>query len=458
LFIDKHSSKRDLKVTSVAWDTTRGGAKLNYRVSGDIPKGTTVGLYWASGPTAADRIGAPIYEEEAPVPPGDGVIDRSFRVPGSRFLRQPAGATHLVLVADPVDGVPEDSESNNVATEAWAPRVFVEKGTLYVLGSDAPNEARVSLVSGQVYAKVNTLDSDGVNTAPGLTASGSFAPSAVRSVRFEGWGGNDAFYRAKGVTDPTEASGGAGADRILVATTTGLTRDGESADAVVLFKSGDKTYVNREGVQKKASGKAWTDADVLAVDLGFRLLVAETDSTELLKQSTGGDMTFERYARIPGKGAAVEGDNNGTGRVRFSDGAYSSKANAALAAIHELGHNWDATAHGDRWLDASGWVKFNPFELDPPAGTVIDPSTQLETTVIQDGNGNSVIYVHYFKTETPDWWCLADRVGDFAYRYGLSNPDEDWSTEWESYFLNGAKYSALLQRLGGGQMVAPFRK
>jgi hypothetical protein len=396
LLFDTYSSIRDLKVNSVAWNTAKGGARINYLVRGDIPEGTAVGLYWASGPTAADRIGAPIYEEDAPVSTDGRDIERSFRVPGSRFLRQPAGATHLVLVADPVNGVPEDSESNNVAWQAWAPRVFVENGTLYVLGSRDPNEARVFEINGYVHAMVYSTDGAKPLTGPGVSARASYSQSAVMGIRFEGWGGNDSFYRSAGVRLPVTARGGDGADRYLVPKAAPYTPKGNSEDATVFFKNGDKP---------------WSDTAVWAVDLGLRLLVHETGNARLLKGADGSTpITFVRRKAIPsdaGNPTIVFGQNLGDSRIVLANAAFKTKAFTALVAIHEVAHNWPGESGGQGWKDLSGWYRLG------------EPHTEPEENYTPVGKG---------------WFYLTARSADFVHSYGRTNPDEDWATVWESYF------------------------
>jgi choice-of-anchor C domain-containing protein len=111
------STAPDLVATSLTWNTAQGGVDFSYSVTGaDLTQNTTAALYWASGPTFADRIGGPVYDTQIEHPQGD---HGPFYVPTSVLGILPAGATYLLLVVDApattTNGVvAESDEMNNV--------------------------------------------------------------------------------------------------------------------------------------------------------------------------------------------------------------------------------------------------------------------------------------------------------------------------------------------------------
>jgi hypothetical protein len=110
--------RADLAAHTLAWDPARGGLKLKYRIAGEkLPAGQTaaVQLSWATGPSAADRVGDPI---PVTFTPRSRVGTYTVRVPGSALADAPPGATHLVAVLDPDGAVAETREDNNVAVVA----------------------------------------------------------------------------------------------------------------------------------------------------------------------------------------------------------------------------------------------------------------------------------------------------------------------------------------------------
>jgi hypothetical protein len=112
--------RTDVAPTSLSWNTPQGGVDFGYEVAGgDLTQDTTAALYWASGPTFADRIGGPIYDTQVEHPQGTyGPV----HVPKGVLGAPPAGATHLLLVVDPTStaqpngAIDESDETNNVAS------------------------------------------------------------------------------------------------------------------------------------------------------------------------------------------------------------------------------------------------------------------------------------------------------------------------------------------------------
>jgi hypothetical protein len=106
----------DLAATSLARDEARLGVTFGYEVVGASPdRDATVDLFWAAGPTAADRIRDPVTGD--PLPPAySTALERPvgrygpFFVPDSALGPPPAGATHLLLVVDSANTVAESDE------------------------------------------------------------------------------------------------------------------------------------------------------------------------------------------------------------------------------------------------------------------------------------------------------------------------------------------------------------
>ena len=206
--------------------------------------------------------------------------------------------------------------------------------------------------------------------------------------RLGGGAGNDGLFGGPG---PDYLLGGADADRFLVPFGTAEAQDATAIDAVVRFRDGQR---------------AWTERDVLWVDQGLRLLHDRTGNTRLLERADGRGLVLVRHVGEPGTYAV----NNEDGTVEFYDRAFENLNTAQVTTIHELGHDWDdppemGQAAYDDWLAQSGWRDTAP----PPA----------------DAD-------RYALSADGGWWYL--RGTGFALPYGRTNPYEDWSTAWESYF------------------------
>ncbi len=105
----------DLIAASLTLDTAQGGVNFAYAVAqSPLSQDTTAALYWATGPTLADRIGEPVYE--APIQRALGEHG-PFHVP-AEVLDSRSGATHLLLVTDPANLIAEANEENNVVALA----------------------------------------------------------------------------------------------------------------------------------------------------------------------------------------------------------------------------------------------------------------------------------------------------------------------------------------------------
>jgi hypothetical protein len=101
----------DLAVTSAAL-TPEVGLTFSYSLTGSaLPVAAQIDVYWASGTTLADRIGDARATVNTPTVPGTyGPVVVLTSALGVR----PGGATHLIVVADPLNRILESDEGNNV--------------------------------------------------------------------------------------------------------------------------------------------------------------------------------------------------------------------------------------------------------------------------------------------------------------------------------------------------------
>ena len=101
---------------------------------------------------------------------------------------------------------------------------------------------------------------------------------------------------------------------------------------------------------------------------------------------------------------------------------------SAATAVHEMGHNWDTEqSNYTGWKALSGWRSTDP----------------KDTNKYRKG------------TDTDEnWWYL--KSATFGRDYGKTNPKEDWSTAWQSYFMfhNAASTGGLLPSTGAQSRLA----
>jgi hypothetical protein len=205
--------------------------------------------------------------------------------------------------------------------------------------------------------------------------------------------GNDVMYGQAGLdglyggADADSLYGGTGADRFLVMTGHAEHKDAAAEDAVLWFRN----YV-----------RIWNDPEVEMMDSGLKLLHRTTNNDNLLETSWNGAVTFWRGGAHP-EYLAVNYNN---GNIVMYDGSFGSTPLAGLTTIHEVAHNWDDEhTNWSTWLQMSGWIPSPPHE---PVMGVFTKSLDLNWK--------------YLTTST------------FARHYGRTNPYEDFTTSWESYF------------------------
>jgi probable HAF family extracellular repeat protein len=119
---DQHaflSTSATIKPVGLNWDTTKDGVDYTYQISSDLSTATSVALYWAKGPTWADRLGSPILSIPLPAGTKAGTYG-PINVPAPAFASPPAGATNLLLVTDPDNKLGNFDPTKNVESLAVA--------------------------------------------------------------------------------------------------------------------------------------------------------------------------------------------------------------------------------------------------------------------------------------------------------------------------------------------------
>jgi len=95
-----------LNALTLNWNKQAGGVDFTYAVTeSPLPAATPVALYWATGPTWADRIGEPIYSTMA-----QNIGSYAIHAPASLFASPPSGAADVLLVVDPDNTLPQSDE------------------------------------------------------------------------------------------------------------------------------------------------------------------------------------------------------------------------------------------------------------------------------------------------------------------------------------------------------------
>jgi len=88
----------DMAATTPTWNTTNGGVDYGYTIgNADLPQATTVDLDWAGGTTVNTVIGSPIISTTTAMAQGTYQLHAT----PSQLGTPPAGATYLLVVADP---------------------------------------------------------------------------------------------------------------------------------------------------------------------------------------------------------------------------------------------------------------------------------------------------------------------------------------------------------------------
>ncbi len=144
------------------------GQNINasYSITGnDLPGPSTVGFYWATGTTFADRIGtSPVTVETATATSSPSPYNAS--IPLTRLGTRPANATYILAVADSPDLAPdsnpnglilESNENNNTAS------VSIPKPTPHIEITNKPTDGIFFITAD---AKMPTINATLVGVTP----------------------------------------------------------------------------------------------------------------------------------------------------------------------------------------------------------------------------------------------------------------------------------------------------
>ena len=224
-----------------------------------------------------------------------------------------------------------------------------------------------------------------------------------------GGSGNDGLFGGRG---RDHLVGSQGADRFLLQNEQLDTTDRISrSDAVIHFENSQS---GRVGEFVFTAGN-WTDAEIETVDEAFDVLHHRTGNTNLLKDSDGDSLLFQRIGQC---GCNVAGFNSegwfGGPTIAMADGSFDrSKAWTHQVVFHEIGHNWEnENPNWTEWKDLSGWERSIPMW-----NWLVDTNVKQRST--DEG-----------------WWHR--RNARFARDYGKTNPREDFATTFALHFMTEA--------------------
>ena len=271
-----------------------------------------------------------------------------------------------------------------------------------------------------------------------------------------GGAGNDGLFAGGGSNE--SLNGGAGVDRFLTVAGDSIADFTASADAEIKFKN---------------DGSSWNDKEIQTIDKGFSLLHAKVGSSRVFFNTFDPDPVT--FYKVPANslGQGIDGFNTlkwegsfnipggeivsetYTRKIEVADWNESIQEDnewAALTGIHELSHNFDSVeeikkvlpANGisnlwTQFLNTSGWTSTNPGGgHTQAAGQTQEPFDRTWNPNITNSNGTKGNYDFHVRS----WWY--DNGTEFARIYGTVNPQEDWATIWESFFV-----SELVENVNG---------
>ncbi len=225
----------------------------------------------------------------------------------------------------------------------------------------------------------------------------------------KGLDGDDGLFG--GIGDVDRLEGGRGDDRLLSLVgedgrledrVVQLTRD----DAIVRFRDLPRHVETISGIGNVTfSAAAWTNEEVIEIDVALRNLHHTTGNTRLLKDHRGGTTVIQRAGSVIDSSFDLGGFSSG-GVITLTDNAFGSPNRALAVTYHEFGHNWDQATENSLvtgFQAISGWRNSSA------------PGFTLST-----GSNN---------------WYHNDSADGFARAYGTWSPFEDYATTWETYFM-----------------------
>jgi len=169
-----------LAATPPTWNTTDGGVDYGYTISNaDLPQATTVDFDWASGTTVDTVIGSPIISTTTATAQGSYQLHAT----PSQLGTPPAGATYLLVVADP-ENLVSPADPSKVASLALS-SLMVTTQPPNIVGLDDTFDVQISAedANGNVDTSFNgpvTMALD--NNPGGATLGGTLTVNAVNGV------------------------------------------------------------------------------------------------------------------------------------------------------------------------------------------------------------------------------------------------------------------------------------
>ena len=117
--VEVPEEKPDLMLSDLAFQNADGSAQFRYAIANKaLTSPSTVAVYWAVGPTAADIRGGPISSTATALAIGSyGPLP----VPAALLRNRPSGCTHLIAMINPegsVDETDSDNDTNNLRAVA----------------------------------------------------------------------------------------------------------------------------------------------------------------------------------------------------------------------------------------------------------------------------------------------------------------------------------------------------
>lgn len=219
-----------------------------------------------------------------------------------------------------------------------------------------------------------------------------------------GGGGKDALSGGAG-TNTLEGEGGA--DRFLKQSGDSVV-DRTFDDATIHFVKGKRITVAADAkTDVTFNGGTFRDFEVFQMDVALEALQNEAGNTNLLKTSTGRDLTFVRQTHSFQGDPRIDAWNDGN-FIYFANGSFNSTRHLHQVLFHEIGHNWDELSENgsaQEFRSISRWTSTEPENLRPYA-------VSLDRA----------------------WWYKSGV--DFARRYGWTNPFEDFATSFSAYFMD----------------------
>ncbi|MGO9809857.1 MAG: putative Ig domain-containing protein [Isosphaeraceae bacterium] len=170
-----------------------GDVNYGYTIANaDLPKATTVDLYWASGTTTASEIGSPIVTTTTKTAQGTYPL----QAPASDFADPPTGAKYLLAVADPENQVsPADpSKVADLALASITPTLVTTASPAVTLGTSSQTTLTDTAVLSGGHNPTGTIT---------FTLSGPSGPVDTETVTVDG---NSTYTTPTGYTLPTSGT------------------------------------------------------------------------------------------------------------------------------------------------------------------------------------------------------------------------------------------------------------